>query len=162
MRTIDEVVDSKNVVGFSPDFRQVVFEAVGKKASVSLRSGGKSHPWDLVISVSRELAREADWPGETHVVIGVSRNPTMKQIEIRKCPDTKVGARKITQTGRNFWHIKMPYQKDLWPIVPEIAQPVEVKIHHVDKERLVIDCQGIKATGMPKKREIKCKLKPNT
>jgi hypothetical protein len=150
-RTIDGEADPRSIVGFSPDFRAVNFDSVGQRATVALRKGGKIHPWMVALLISRELAREAGWAGESHVIVGVSSNPTIKRIEIRCAPSTAHSARRISE-GRAYCKISLPYVKDLQLVIPEIRSACEARVFEVNKERIVLDFSAIRATGMPVKK----------
>jgi hypothetical protein len=153
MRTIEDVQKEVHAtIGFSPEFRAAELGSVGRRATVSIRQGGKRCQYTVVLAISKELAREADWPGESHVVIGVSRNPTIKRIEVRKAPDTAANARSIGKGGRQFFHVRVPYVKDMQQVLPEIQHVADVKIEMVDKERMILDFSGIRASGMPVKK----------
>jgi len=132
----------------SMGFKLVEFSGSGRRAVVSIRSGGKNFPWKVHLAISKELAREIQWPGATHVIIGASVNPTLKHIEIRTGVEDWVGSRAIHQS-RTLYTVEFPYNREIQKIIPEIKSGVDVTISVADAERLILDFSGIKSTGMP-------------
>jgi len=152
MRTIADTQEpATSIVGFSPDFRPADLGTVGRKAMIAIRVGGKINPWNVAIMISKELGREAEWVGESHIVIGVPRNPSIKQLELRCCPETTHNARRIS-IGRTYLQVRAPYVRDLQAVIPEIKFGVEAKVLMTAPGRIVLDLTGIKATGMPSKK----------